>query len=62
MRTHTISIDITCKLDKEYFKAWESLTDEQQAMFIIHHTRCDGGGAMYTWCADCHFCESYDEI
>lgn len=61
-RQETISIDIVCKLDTEYFGPWDQLTPEQQSVFDNEHTRCDGSGTIGSWCWRCVFCEDFLEF
>jgi len=58
MRSYTI----TCELNQEYFEVWKDLTAERRAIFEAYPTRCDGSGAMGTWCESCEFCYLYEKL
>lgn len=61
MRDATLTLDITCKLDAEYFAEWESLTDEIKAFWEDESCNCEGSGVIGFWCHGCPFCLRFDE-
>ena len=59
-RSVQATVDIWCKLGAEFFENWDTLSEEQQAVFKEHKTKCEGSGVFGPACLDCHFCEDYD--
>ena len=62
VREQIFTLTVRCRLDEKAFAlSFDDLPPELQAEFETHKTNCDGGGALGSWCVDCHFCLLFDE-